>query len=763
MAEKPEKEITATLQRVVWQGNGKIIAKAFDLNHPGKTISIIGAMQNPIVGQAYRMNGKWKKNFKYNSFDFLFDSFTTIVPTERDGIVDYIARTIDGIGIKRAKKIVEVFGDESLEKIKKNPLDVAAKCDMSADVLIKGSAVLLGNEKTEKAMVETHSLLGGILGPRMIEKAVSAWGSNAPHIVRRRPYHLMELSGVGFSRADAVWLKMGLPHDAPRRQAEALLAAIDELHSETGSTRLALSHAMRKAQAMCGLEIDDCAKKMCVRARKIELFPGAGLVKEHVALSEIRRAELRIANKLVSLATQNMQTLKVDEDLLEGLEDQQAEAVRMAAKNQLMILTGGPGTGKTFTTARIVEMWTRNGLYALLAAPTGKAAKQIQNAMGNLATASTIHSMLGGRVNEDGVFRFEYGQAKSLECSAMVIDETSMLDTKLAASLMDAVPDHARVLFVGDDGQLPSIGPGAILRDMQEAGVPTTKLTKVRRNSGTIVQACIAIHTGQVPEPDKKLMLEDESPKNLIHIETQNAEETVEVIQQLTRAAEGKWKINPMWQTQTICATNVNGNTSCKVLNDALRAVLNPVAMDNYLGFGVGDKIVRTKNGKAEAVIKKVCGTCGSGYQSCEICGGCGYTFTPPDKDGDDNCTGTSIVNGDIGLVRKIQKEDGKTKIFVDFFWPDRTVCIQGDNHNLSLAYAMTCHKMQGSGVDAVFIPLSTGTFSLPMVSREWIFTAYSRAKKFMITVGSMDDMPMALSRSLLKERKTGLVELISL
>jgi len=403
--------------------------------------------------------------------------------------------------------------------------------------------------------------------------------------------------------------------------------------------------------------------------------------------------------------------------------DEQLSAVQMVMDNRVSVLTGGPGTGKTTTVKRILGTAFEEGMNIVQCAPTGKAAKRMSEATGH--EAMTIHRTLGAMVNDDGEFCFGYNEDQPLPCDLLIADEMSMVTNALLADLLRAIdPVKTRVLFVGDSGQLPSVGPGAVLRDLlQSQCVSHVELTKIHRNAGEIVKSCHQIAKGLEYEPCSQLDLE--AGKNLRHIEADIPGNIKEVIQMIITKMAGRG-YDPIWDCQVISPVNSRGELSCDALNAVLQDQLNPQP-DEYktsgCKFRLGDKVIQTKNKKVKT--------------------------TDDDE--------SYIVNGDIGKVVRFVSDEGSMD--VQFFDPDRTVKMPKNEKHLLLAYAITCHRAQGSEAPVVIVPVH-GAFRF-FVNRNWVYTAVSRARDICFTVGTFRSIRQAIEIEETWSRKTFLAEKI--
>jgi len=419
------------------------------------------------------------------------------------------------------------------------------------------------------------------------------------------------------------------------------------------------------------------------------------------------------------------------------LTGQQLSAIEMVRNNYFSVLTGGPGTGKTTTTLSIIEWAKSENMSIAQAAPTGKAAKRMMEATREYA--STIHAMLGC-IFDGKPFSFIHNADNPLHADLLILDEVSMLTVDLMVSVLDAVASNTRVLLIGDQDQLPSIGAGAVLRDILSSGVvPHVELDQIHRNTGYIVSACHQIKQGKVYAPHSKLDLKAKNPINLAHIECFMPEDSLQWIEQLvTRVIPEKYGYDPTTDIQVISPVNTKGALSCKNINRILQAALNPKTKeaelfddcdddngedqdDTPLKFYPGDKVINTKNTKVTTM------------------------------DGEE----IPIVNGDIGIVQKVTSKE----IIVFFSDPstDREVIILKRQHHLLHAYAITCHRFQGSEAPVIIIPISS-QFNY-FLSNSWIYTAISRAKVICITVGAFVVIERAIHNRIPNNRLTRLKE----
>jgi len=403
------------------------------------------------------------------------------------------------------------------------------------------------------------------------------------------------------------------------------------------------------------------------------------------------------------------------------LTESQLEADRLINIHKIVILSGGPGTGKTSAVKNILDKAHLKGKSICQCAPTGKAAKRMIEATGY--PAQTIHVTLGCSMHK-GQFIFGHNEQNPLPVDYLIIDEFSMADNYLVSCLLRAVdPQRTHVLIVGDPGQLPSVGPGSVLYDLLSCeAIPRVELNTIHRNSGYIVEACQRIHQGKDYDLHSKLDLEADNPINLIHVERKDQESTSAAIVKIVNELIPEKGFDPMWDVQVLSPTNTKTDLSCEGLNVVLQNVLNPGDCEKGFKFRAGDKVINTKNEK----VKKT-----------------------------DN-RDSFIVNGDMGKVVDV----GKKKLIVEFFEPRREVALSKASNNLTLAYAVTCHKFQGSESPVVVIPVDKA-FSY-FCDRRWLYTAISRGKKIVITVGNFASISKMTANIRKLDRSTRLTQKIN-
>ncbi len=402
----------------------------------------------------------------------------------------------------------------------------------------------------------------------------------------------------------------------------------------------------------------------------------------------------------------------------------------MMDNKRLFILHGAPGVGKTFTLRAILENAISQNMTFALAAPTGKAAKRMSESTGYPAT--TIHRLLEVQMSWSGKFWFYRNEDHPLNCDLVIIDEVSMVPSQLMADIMKALAmpsadenyyrKGTRLLLVGDNYQLPSVGPGAVLRDMLASGkIPAIELTEIQRNTGDIVSACHSVKDGKTYTPSAKLDIS--CGHNLRHLEMETPKAIISCLRVVydRMIDEG---FDPVWDLQVLSPVNERGPLSCKALNGVLQNRLNENPVIEKSIFRVNDKIINTRNIEVS---------------------------TPKRKK-------EMLVNGDMGTI--LELSDCGKYFICKFFDPERIVKISKTKNYLKLAYCITVHRFQGSEAPVVIIPVhSSNSF---MIDRAWLYTSLSRGQKAVVTIGHMAEINRAISKTTSLNRKTFLKERIA-
>jgi len=720
------------------------------------------------AGLTYRFYGYWKDHPKYGK---QFESRTHVrsQPFGQQGVVRYL-QLAPHIGRATADKLWERFGSDAVRILRETPEVAAAAVGgrFKDEQAVDAARWLRQEAAIEACTIELTDLLAGRGFPRDIQRrAVGEWGNRAARLIRRNPYLLMRLfGGRRFRQSDKLYIDLGGDPARLKRQA---LCAWHALESDSeGHTW----HTPEKAeQGIRGLVAGAAVQpikaiQLARRARLIAVHrPGDGST--WVADAKKAGNEADLAERVrAMLRTEPLRW--PDVDTLHSaipntdLSAHQREQLRTALGAQLAILTGGPGTGKTFTAAPLIrELMGQCGEDEIaVAAPPGKAAVRIgeQLAANQIPlTASTIHRLLGvAEVSATGGWGFKHNEDNPLPFRFVVVDEASMIDTDLAASLLRACGVGTHVLLIGDTGQLPPVGHGAPLRDLIAAGVPTGHLTEVRRNAGTIVHACAAIREGRPFGTVARL--DPDHGDNLKLLPTRSNAHAVEQIVETLRTIRDMELFDPVWECQVIVAVNAKSELSRRLLNKRLQRELNPGGRTvGSNPFRVGDKIVCLKNSLMPIA------------DECE-----------PDENAEAADDKVPVANGEQGRVVevaqkvtvatldaprrrvKIPRGDGGKKGEGDADESDDDAAASTDTGcQWDLAYAISCHKSQGSEWPCVIVALDEYPGARRVCSREWLYTAVSRAKRIGLLIGKAAVAESMVHRQAIRRRKTFLQEFI--
>jgi len=717
-------------------------------------------------GLEYRFYGHTEHSTRYGD-TFVVKTFVRSQPHGREGIVRYLQEA-PHVGQATATALWNKFGSDSVRILRESP-DVAAAAignRFNLEKATEAASKLAEMAAMEDCTIELIDLLGGRGFPRNVGKAaVKVWGNRAAEIIRRNPYVLMAFRGCGFLRTDAMYLDLGLPPAKLKRQS---LSAWHTIASDTsGHTWHPIDEAVKGIKSkVAGANLDPIkAVKLAKRANMIALRRHPEN-KVWIAEGPKARAEAYVAKKIA----ESEQETAAWADLMESeafavLSDHQRGHLFDAfdAGRSIMSLGGPPGTGKTWSAAAVINAVGREHGWGSIAvaAPTGKAAVRLTEAMqgyGLQLQATTIHRLLEVESSPEmgGGWTFRHNEYDPLEYKFLVVDESSMVDTNLMASLLAARAKGTHILFVGDINQLSPVGHGAPLRDFIRAGMPTGILTEIQRNAGTIVHACHAIKDGkQFPVNHQDFAPNAGPPRNLALVGASNGKQAVEKIVELIKKIKAGGAADPVWETQVVVAVNKKSPLSRKLLNKRLQDELNPHGRGHKNSpFRAGDKVIQLRNGFLPAAANN-----------------------DPKADSDGKLF---IANGEMGKVVDVHEK----LTFVEFPSPKRLVKIprgvvndkseggkNGDGSgndektdtgcDLDLAYAISVHKSQGSEFPVVIVALDEYPGAKMVCSREWLYTAISRAKKACFLVGKLSTAMGMIRREALNKRKTFLAELI--
>jgi len=678
--------------------------------------TVVGHAASVSAGEEIRAAGEWLNDLTHG-VQFRATSMHTAPPSSLEGIERYLGSgLIRGIGPVFARKLVEAFGDRVFEVI-----DTQAARLRDVDGIGPGRAGQIVDAWSGQKVIRDIMvfLYGHGVGTSRAVRIYRTYGADAIALITENPYRLArDIRGIGFVTADALARRLGIEKTAAIRAragiAYALMQAIDE--GQCGLPREQLVESATKLLDVPG-DIVDAALAAEIAEGTVVADTTAG--RDCIFLSWLHTTERQLAGIVRQLAAGAPPWPAIDVERAIGwvgrklgldLAERQREAVRQAIASKMLVITGGPGVGKTTIVRAILAILGAKGVRVALCAPTGRAAKRLTEITG--LEAKTIHRLL--EVNPaDG--RFRRGPASLLDCDLLVIDETSMVDVPLMHALVRAVPPRAAVIFVGDVDQLPSVGPGQVLEDIIGSGaVPVVRLTEVFRQAAAsrIVVNAHRVNRGQMPD----LAASPESPSDFYFVEIESPDEGLgKIIQIVTERIPQRFGLDAVRDVQVLSPMN-RGAIGARSLNVELQKVLNPRPLHAIQRFGstfaTGDKVMQIENDY--------------------------------DKD---------VYNGDIGFVRAIDQDLGDVTVEYD----GRPVLYGA--HELDqvvLAYATTVHKAQGCEYPAVVIPVTTQHY--PMLQRNLIYTGITRGRKLVVLVGQKKALAMAVrgSRAVRRWSKLG-------
>lgn len=678
-----------------------------------RRMTIVGVFQAIGPGTRVRVGGPLEDDAKHGQ-RVRVESLVVLDPETLVGVEKYLASgVVRGLGPGFAKRIVKCFG-----------LDTLRVLDAESHRLAEVPGIGKARVDEIRAAWSEHRALSNVMlalqsygvAPALAAKLVKQFGEKAQEIVERSPYRLaIDVVGVGFKTADKIARAQGIRGDHPERVQAGVLHELREL-SDSGHCFAPKGILLERSSLM--LEIDAAHVEAAVDA----LWASERVVVEGdaVYLARLHRAESNVADHVKRLLASPSVALPRAEALLERFEEMkgiqlapaQRQAVLAAANGKFVVITGGPGVGKTTIVQAILFVLAEENLRVRLAAPTGRAAKRLVESTGREAT--TIHRLLEVEARGGS---FQRNSESPLEVDLLIVDEASMIDVSLMSSLLDATPSAARVVLVGDADQLPSVGPGAVLGDLiASRAVPVARLDVIFRQageSGIITNSHRILH-GELP-------IGSEDPNgDFFVISCKDAAKAADLVKQIvTKRIPERFKLDPRREVQVLTPMH-RGEVGTLALNEALQDALNPEGFTlsgSESRLRLGDKVLQTKND----------------YE----------------KD---------VFNGDVGEVARVDDKDGK--IVVGFDGPDGTRFVtyeKGELNQLLLAYATSIHKSQGSEYPAVVIPLMTQHFV--MLSRNLLYTAVTRAKRLCVLVCDPRALRLALGETRKEDRQTGLRE----
>ena len=702
-------QIEGTVEDIIYENpdNGYTV---FEISGGGTVTVVCGIVGELHAGESVVCRGKYENHATYGR-QFHAQECETDMPKDLEAVYAFLASgSLPYIGARTANKIIDKFGAAALEVIANDPAQLTLIPGISAD---KADRI----QQEFKRMFGMRELIAYLaqfeISPRRAMEVFRVFGPSAMQAISQNPYLLCgEPLQLDFRHADSIAQYYHMEGDCTQRLEAALLRTLRH-NAGNGHTCLpraqlldTASHFIQQPPEKLARALDHCIETGQLGVKMLEAVP-------YIYLPDLLEAEQAIADRLALLAKREKQTVRDFDKNIQVLEltqgfayaPLQREAIRKAMTENCLVLTGGPGTGKTTILNAIIQVFAENKAKILLAAPTGRAAKRMSEAIGR--EARTIHRLLEYTPKDDG---FARNEDNPLACGLLVVDEASMMDTMLAYHLLKAAPLGATIVFVGDVHQLPSVGPGNVLRDLIDSDViPVIHLTEVFRQAAEslIVTSAHAIVAGEMPD----LTVRD---NDFFFLQKSSSEAVLQTVVDLcARRLPASYGYSPVRDIQVISPTRL-GACGTAELCRKLQEVLNPQdgrKTEQKFGPGVfreGDKVMQIKNN----------------YQlEWEVVSRYGI---PIDK-------GVGIFNGDMGIIREI--DEYAQTVLVEYDEQRRVTYTYPQMEEVELAYAITIHKSQGSEYPAVIMPLLGGPRLL--FNRNLLYTGVTRARGCVTILGS--------------------------
>ncbi len=724
MQENNSIQLSGTVESVTFHNEDSGFT-VLELNTGDDLVTVVGVMAEVCPGEELRLTGGWVNHANYGP-QFKAEACERTLPTSTSAIYRYLASgAVKGIGMATARRLVDAFGENTLKIMENEPKRMAEIRGIS-----EAKAMKISEEFKKMFGVREVMLFLGEYGitPAEAMRVWKVWGAASVDRVRQNPYLLCsEGIAISFDRADAIAHAAGMAQDDDLRIRAGAVHVLRH-NAGVGHTCLPEDKLVETTAQMLEVSVEAAAQSVCslVNDNSVvrEPLQRGNSLRDFIFIPTLHRSEHYAAGRLkMMVAYPPTQFRDIEADIARveretgfHYENLQREAIRKALSQGVLILTGGPGTGKTTTLNAIIRLLEQKGQRVLLAAPTGRAAKRMAEVTGQ--EAKTIHRLLEVEWDPNNRPVFGRNEHNMLECDALIVDELSMVDSALFASLLQALPLGCRLILVGDSDQLPSVGPGDVLHELIASGMlPTVQLQEVFRQSlqSLIVSNAHKIVRGEMPELRRRngdfFFLEDHAREHIRDT----------IVQLYTTRLPKSYGYSPLSDIQVLCPGR-KGELGVHELNLRLQEAVNPPQHGkteitiNGMTFRVGDKVMQIKND---------------------------YDIPWSRADG---TNGTGVFNGDVGILKLIDRPTETIVIVYD----DREAVYSFDTAgNLDLAYATTVHKSQGSEFEAVIMPMYPGPPQL--YYRNLLYTAVTRAKSLLILVG----MDHVVERMVENDRRT--------
>jgi len=728
--------------------------------------TIVGTLPGVQVGELLSVEGEWEKDPKYGR-QLHVVTFVQRLPASPEGIMRYLGSgLIKGIGPKKAERIVAHFGEQTLAIIEQQPERLSEVKGISA----KDRAQIMQSWVEQNEVKELHLFLQSHdVSMNLATRIYKQYGQESIKVIRENPYKLAaDVNGIGFRTADEIAIKLGLPRDSIPRLATGLKYVLAQAANEDGHCFLPENELLRRSSEILETSGELLAEAMeqLKSERDVFIEPPLPALSESSSTQSLRsqpasengdeppldwseieepgpqqriyfgpfwhaengsarilRTLLRTESKLPPVSQPYWQAVfdYLAQKRHMTLTEKQREAVQMAYNKKVSILTGGPGTGKSTSLRALLMVLRKRNIDVALAAPTGRAAKRLTEATGGAVgfQAKTLHRLLEYAPHDNS---FQRNEANPLPYQFVIVDEMSMVDILLFYHLLKALPPDVHLLMVGDADQLPPVGPGNVLRDLlRSETIPTVRLTELFRQAqqSQIVVNAHRINAGQMPS------LQREQKTDFYFVSEDNPVRAQRLLLDFVQNRIPKhYSLNPITDIQVL-SPMYRGPLGVNSLNEELQARLNPNALASIEWggrvFRVGDKVMQQRNDY--------------------------------DKD---------VFNGDVGWIRAINRENSTVK--VEFLEEAGPLLVSYEFHELdelTLAYAVTVHKSQGSEYPAIVLPLTREHYML--LQRNLLYTAITRAKRLCILIGQLRALEVAVRNNRVTQRNTGLAERLAM
>ncbi|MGB9679528.1 MAG: ATP-dependent RecD-like DNA helicase [Thermoanaerobacteraceae bacterium] len=722
-------DIEGTVEEIIFKNeqNGYAVV---EFSTENLLFTAVGYMPFVNIGETLKIHGEWIEHPDYGQ-QIKVISYETLVPATLNGIEKFLSSgLIPGVGPATAKKIVKKFGIDSLNIIEMNPERLKEIKGMSEEKITKISEALELQKGIKEIIIFLQSY--GISSINAI-KIYKEYGSAAIELIKQNPYRLAEdIFGIGFKTADKIAWSLGIDMNSSYRISSGTRYVLMQ-YAANGHTYIPKDLLKKEAAQLLSVKEDDIEDSLVllVQSNKIYIDNFEDKITA-VYYLPYYVAEANTAERLFKMAL--MESENFDIDLLEEIHDiekeegiilaeRQKAAIEQSVRNSVLVITGGPGTGKTTVINSIIKMFERRGKTVALTAPTGRASKRITEATGR--EAKTIHRLLEYSYTEEEGKGFKKNEKDPLQYDVIIVDEASMIDILLMNALLKAIPEGSKLILVGDSDQLPSVGAGNVLKDIVESGIVNViKLKDIfrQKKQSLIVLNAHKINNGEYPTYNDK-------ENDFFFINADSQEEILDIILDLIKIRlPQRYGYDPIKDIQVLTPMR-KGIIGVNNLNLEIQKVLNPKTKEKRekshgdFIFRVGDKVMQIKNN----------------YK---------IKWKKADEEGE------GIFNGDIGLITSIDNETSKLRVYFD---DEKYVDYDfADLDELNLSYSITVHKSQGSEFPVMIMPVTFGPQVL--LTRNLLYTAVTRAKKLVILVGQEKYLKLMVDNNRISKRYSGLI-----